>query len=122
MHAVLGHAHVVGGGRPVQLRDVDAAVAVSDGRRGGRRVVHGHRHAREVRVLPAASRATAVSVWVPFESVVVFERDRVRARGVGRADVGAVHPELHALHADVVGGVGGDRDRARAGRVRRRGA
>ena len=56
----------------------------------------------EVLVFPAVSRATALSVWVPFDERGGVQRQRVRARGVGRAHVGPVHPELHALHAGVV--------------------
>ena len=68
----------------------------------------------EVVVLPAASRATAVSVWLPLVAVVVFQDDRVRRRRVFGAEVGAVQLELHADDPDVVGGVRGHRHRRAA--------
>ena len=68
--------------------------------------------AAEVVALPAASRATAVSVWRPSAAVVVSQVIEYGARRVGGAEVLAVEPELHALHADGVGGGRGDVDRA----------
>ena len=79
-------------------------------------------------VLPAASRARAVSVCAPFGTVARVPRKRVRARRVLGSGVDAVDEELHAGDADVVGRVGGDVDdvvhlrvgRGRGDRDRRR--
>ena len=60
--------------------------------------------AADVVTLPAASRATAVRLCDPLLAVVVFHGDRIRRRGVFRTELGAVEAELHAHHADVVGG------------------
>ena len=83
----------------------------------------------DVALLPAASRATAVSVWVPLVAVVVVHDDRVRRRRVLRAEVGAVQlnctpttPTLSVAVAvtvtvpDTVGAAGRRRHRHRRGR------
>ena len=54
------------------------------------------------RVLPAASRATAVSVWAPAVAVVVSQVTEYGDARVLRADGGAVERELHPGDADVV--------------------
>ena len=55
-------------------------------------------------MFPAASRATAVKVCEPLRDGRRVPRDGVRRRGVLGAEAGAVEAELHAHHADVVGG------------------
>ena len=60
----------------------------------------------EVVTLPAASRATAVTLWVPLATDVEFHDIPYGDGGVLAADVGAVDLELHADHADVVRRVG----------------
>ena len=71
----------------------------------------------ELELLPAASRATAVTVWRAVRDVSGRgPADRVRRARVLGADVGAVHLELHADDADVVGRGGGDARRAGDGR------
>ena len=68
----------------------------------------------EVVLLPAASRATAVSVWLPLADWVVFHDTLYpcwgregAGGGVLGAQIGAVQLELHPGHPDVVGGGGG---------------
>ena len=56
----------------------------------------------DVVVLPAASRATAVSVCEPLLAVVVSHETEYGAVVSSEPEVGAVEPELHADDADVV--------------------
>ena len=65
--------------------------------------------AADVVTLPAASRATAVRLCDPLLADVVVHGTRIRRRRVFGAERGAVETELHADHADVVGGAGTSR-------------
>ena len=66
----------------------------------------------EVRVLPAASRATALSVCVPFESVVVFSDSEYGLEVSAEPTLSPSTRNCTFCTADVVGGGRGDRDRA----------
>ena len=105
----------------VVVPEMRRAVRRSGDRDGGQLVVHRDRaRSTEVLVLPAASRATALSVWLPFESVVVFSDSEYGLEVSAAPTFVPVHPELHALHADVVGRGRGERRSCRPRGRRRR--
>ena len=71
----------------------------------------------DIVVLPVMSRASAVSVWAPLATVVVFH-ERCRARWCPRRPAGLLSTRnCTPATPDIVGGVGGEGHRARDGRA-----